>query len=132
MSGDIPLLSTYAFMACTGTTLPRTVNGIQDECTGICNLMCTVFVLCAESISLCRLLPLSRVQISLLCNFVIFSIFLLFFLAMSLWILIFSSSLCSHNLLYLCSAKYHRLRFRFIQNNMHIYCYVCFNLDKFI
>jgi len=52
MSGALPLLSTYAFMACTGTTSTRTVSGIQAECTGMCNLMCTAFVLCAETISL--------------------------------------------------------------------------------
>jgi len=100
MSGAILLLFTYAFMACTGTYSPRAVSGIQTECTD----MCTVFVLCAETISLFQLLPLSRVQISLLWNFLIFSILLLVFLAMSLWIHIFSSSPCSQNPLYLCSA----------------------------
>ena len=104
MSGALPLLSTYAFMACTGTTSTRTVSGIQADCTVMYNLMCTAFVLCAETISLFRLLPMSRVQISFLCNFVIFLIILLVFLTMSLSIHIFSSSPCSQNMLYLCSS----------------------------
>ena len=121
MSGFIPLLFTYAFKAYTGTTSPRTVGGIQAECTDMYNLMCTIFVLCAETVSPFQLLPLSRVQIFLLCNFVIFSILILFFLAMALWIHIFSSSPYSQNPLYLCSALYPRTRFRFMSNNMHIY-----------
>jgi hypothetical protein len=76
MSGAIPLLSTYAFMACTGTISARTVNAIQAECTDCVALCVHLFILIMETFSRLPLLSL-QVQIFLSCNFIIFTILLL-------------------------------------------------------